>query len=69
MSKPKELFWVDMKLSGTRIPWAHQRAGIRGGKRSSLRACLDSKETILKADPGATVKIYKTETNWEEVSE
>lgn len=69
MSKPKELFWVDMRLSGNHIEWRRQTAGVRGGKRSSLRACLETKAQILRADPLATVKIYKTETNWEEVTE
>lgn len=66
MGKPKELFWVEMKLSGTINPW-HLSAGVRGGKRSSLQACKDAKAQILKADPGARVKIFRSAVVWEEV--
>lgn len=68
MSAPKELFWVEMKLSGNPIPYRERRAGIRGGKRSSLEACTESRDTILHADPEAKVRILRTVTNWVEVS-
>ena len=68
VSRPKELFWVEMKLSGNPIPYRHNTAGVRGGKRSSLEACLDSKRTILRADPDAEVRIFSTATDWTEVS-
>lgn len=63
---PKELFWVEMKLSGDPIPYRLNRAGVRGGKRSSLAACLDSKRAILRADPRAEVRIFSTVTDWVE---
>lgn len=65
-ARPKELFWVEMKLSGNPIPYRERRAGIRGGKRSSLQACLDTKATILRADPAAEVRIFSTPTAWVE---
>lgn len=67
MSKPKKLFWVEMKLSGSKIPYRFKSAGVRGGKRSSLEACRDSKRTILRADPDAVVKIYESDVVWREV--
>lgn len=66
-SKPKELFWVEMKLSGNKIPYSKNRAGVRGGKRSSLRAAKESRAQILGADPEAIVKIYVAEVVWREV--
>ena len=66
-SKPKKLYWVEMKLSGNRIPWSRKTAGVRGGKRSSLKACQDSKAQILRADPNAQVKIYEAVVDWKEV--
>jgi len=68
VSKPPELFWVDMKLSGNKIPYRHKTAGVRGGKRSSLQACKEAKATILRADPEAAVKIYRTGTEWIEAN-
>jgi hypothetical protein len=67
MARPPELFWVDMKLSGNPIPYHRNTAGVRGGKRSSLRAAKESREQILRADPAATVTIYRTGTDWIEV--
>lgn len=67
MSKPKKLYWVDMKLSGNPIPYRLKTAGVRGGKRSSLEACLDSRAQILRADPQAEVHIYESDVVWEEV--
>lgn len=67
MSKPKKLYWVEMKLSGNKIPWSLKSAGVRGGKRSSLKACQDSRARILHADPEATVKIYEADVVWREV--
>lgn len=64
-ARPKELFWVDMKLSGNPAPYRHS-AGVRGGKRSSLAACLDAKRMILRADPKAKVRIFRTVTDWVE---
>jgi hypothetical protein len=66
MSRPPELFWVDMKLSPA-MRYKRARAGVRGGKRSSLKAAKESRSTILNADPEAVVKIYSTGTNWIEV--
>lgn len=68
MSKPKKLYWVEMKLSGNVRPWHRgMTSGVRGGKRSSLRACQESKAQILGADPEATVKIYEADVVWREV--
>jgi len=67
MSKPKKLYWVEMKLSGNRIPWSKKTASVRGGKRSSLRACKEAKASILKADPEAKVKIYEADVVWREI--
>lgn len=68
-NKPKKLYWVDMKLSGNVPSWDRRvrRAGVRGGKRSSLRACQDSKRLILQGDPDAVVKIYEADVIWKEV--
>ena len=66
--RPKKLYWVEMKLSDKGRHWStHKTAGVRGGKRSSLEACRDSRAQILRADPSATVKIYEAEVNWREV--
>jgi len=68
-SKPKELFWVEMKLSGRvgiELPY-RASAGVRGGKRSSLKACQDSRAIILRYDPKAQVRIFKAAVDWEEV--
>lgn len=69
-SKPSELFWVDMDLSKPyhQLPYGLKRAGVRGGKRSSLQACLDAKTQILHADPNAVVKIYRSKVEWEEIT-
>lgn len=69
MPKPKKLYWVEMKLSTKlwKLPYGKRTAGIRGGKRSSLKACQDSKRMILSADPDATVKIYEADVIWKEV--
>lgn len=60
--KPTALFWVDMQLS-PECP-RYRRAGIRGGKRSSLRAAREAKADILRFDPDATVRIYQTDCDW-----
>lgn len=65
-NRPKELFWVDMRLSGAASSW-RASAGVRGGKRSSLKAALDARSQILKHDPDAVVKIYRTTCHWEGV--
>lgn len=67
--KPDILYWVDMKLSVPlwKIPYQLKRAGVRGGKRSSLKACLDSRDAILRADPNASVGIYSADVVWQEV--
>ena len=65
MSRPKELFWVDVRLSGERPRW-RASAGVRGGKRSSLAACLDTQAQVLKFDPHASVKIWQTTCDWKE---
>lgn len=66
---PDTLYWVDMKLSVPlwKIPYQLRKAGVRGGKRSSMKACLDARDAILKADPNATVSIYSTDVVWQEV--
>lgn len=56
-----------MSLSGNYIPYRLKSAGVRGGKRSSLKAAKDSRALILRADPEATVKIYRSKVIWEEV--
>ena len=65
MSRPKELFWVDVRLSGEKPRW-RATAGVRGGKRSSMAACLDTKAYVLKFDPHASVKIWQTVCDWKE---
>lgn len=71
-AKPKELFWVDVKLSG-KAPASRfstrRTAGIRGGKRSSYQACLDTKAMVLRFDPEAVVTISKTMCTWSVVRE
>ena len=66
-TKPGTLYWVEMKLSGNKIPYRANTAGVRGGKRSSLRAAEGSKAQILAADPAATVKIFEADVIWKEV--
>ncbi len=67
--KPKKLYWVEMKLSDKswKFPYGKMTAGVRGGKRSSLEACQNSKKMILSADPNAIVKIYEADVVWKEV--
>lgn len=64
--KPSKLYWVDFTLS-RKLSWSEKRAGIRGGKRSSLRACQETRTDILRLDPDAVVHIYEAETIWKEV--
>lgn len=66
-SKPKKLYWVEMKLSGNPIPYRMNSAGVRGGKRSSLRACQDARAQILRADPHAAVRIFEADVEWKEI--
>ena len=66
-AKPGTLYWVDMKLSGKPIPYRLNTAGVRGGKRSSLKACQDARATILRADPQAKVRIFRADVEWVEV--
>ena len=66
-SKPKKLFWVEMRLSGKHIPWSKKTASVRGGKRSSLKACKEARASILSADPEAVVKIYEADVVWREI--
>lgn len=67
--KPKKLYWVEMKLSKPKwkLPYRANTAGVRGGKRSSLSACQESRAQILSADPEAIVKIYEAVVTWKEV--
>lgn len=68
MSRPKELFWVDVRLSGEQASWK-ARAGIRGGKRSSMKACLETQAAVLRFDPHAHVKIWRTSCDWKAAGE
>lgn len=66
--KPETLYWIDLKLSRN-LTWSKKSAGMRGGKRSSLAACLSTRRMVLSRDPDAKIKIYEAAVDWKEITD
>lgn len=66
MPAPKELFYVEVHTApGDGLRYAERG----GGKFSRLIEAQARRENVLRKHPGAKIRILRTGTNWEEVTE
>jgi hypothetical protein len=66
MSKPTELFWVDVQTApGDRLRYRE----YGGGKFTRQFDAEARRDKVVRSHPSARVRIFRTETNWVEVTE
>lgn len=67
MTKPAEVYFVDVKFSKRR-GWG-ATAGVKGGRVARLAHALERRKAILGFDPDAVVRIFRSNTEWVEVTD